>query len=353
MMQRETVLAKYEAQIINAAAERFELNSTKMEQFEAYEGCENLVYACQRHNQPVILRVSYRPDRSYGQIVAEIDFIRFLCENGVRAAEPLPSAGGEFIEKLEFGDLQLHLVCFERGRGMRVPDNGYRYREDAPIEEYFQNWGAILGQMHALSQQYSQKHLLVSRPDWFVLHRKKLDLEAIIPQALPRVKQRIQQVLGEVHALPKEKSSYGLIHGDFNDGNFTVDYSNGDITVFDFDDSCTFWFAYELAAAWEGGIGRVMFDGLKERKKFMAHYMNQVLLGYSRENQLSAEWIEKIPLFIRLIQVEELLHYLRYFEDGDAEIQSHLSYLVTCVEEDLPYMGFFDPIYSPEQPFAL
>ena len=37
---------------------------------------------------------------------------------------------------------------------MRVPDNGYRYRTDAPIEEYFQNWGHVLGQMHALTKDY-------------------------------------------------------------------------------------------------------------------------------------------------------------------------------------------------------
>jgi hypothetical protein len=39
-----------------------------------------------------------------------------------------------------------------KGKGMRVPDNQYRYRTDAPIEEYFRNWGKILGQMHALTK---------------------------------------------------------------------------------------------------------------------------------------------------------------------------------------------------------
>ena len=65
---------------------------------------------------------------------------------------------------------------------------------------------------------------------------------------------------------PKIADSYGLIHNDFNDGNFTVDYDNGDITVFDFDDCCYFWFMYDLACAWEGGIGRVMFRPLAERR---------------------------------------------------------------------------------------
>ena len=117
--------------------------------------------------------------------------------------------------------------------------------------------------------------------------------------------------------------------------------------------SCYFWFAYELAAAWEGGIGRVMFEGLEKRKAFMDHYMDHVLSAYLQQNQLPDEWVGRIPLFIKLIQVEELLHYMRYYKDQDQESLPHLRYLIRCVEEDLPYMGFFDSIYSPERPFAL
>lgn len=352
-MQREQLIARHEPEIIEQAVQIYQLDPGNLDQFIAYEGCENLVYACARQAQPVILRVSYRPDRNGDQILAELDFIRFLGSNGVRAAQPILSEDGNLVETLSLGDLVLYLVCFQRGPGMRVPDNGYRYRQDAPIEEYFQNWGGILGQMHALSQRYRATAPRFSRPDWFQLHANKLDLDSIVPDDLPRVRGRIEQLLQEIRTLPKENSCYGLIHGDFNDGNFTVDYANGDITVFDFDDSCYFWFSYELAAAWEGGIGRVMYADLAERKTFMEHYMKLVISGYSDHNRLPEEWIERIPLFIKLIQIEELLHYLQYYEASDREIQSHLRYLIVCIEEDLPFMGFFDPIFSPESPFAL
>ena len=159
--------------------------------------------------------------------------------------------------------------------------------------------------------------------------------------------------MDELKSLPRDKDSFGLIQGDFNDGNFTVDYSNGDITVFDFDDSCYFWFMYEIASAWEGGIGRTMFRGLNERKSFMEHYMEQVLEGYSHENLLSDEWLKRLPLFIKLIQVEEFLHYAQYLDEPDDELQGELNYKIKCIEEEIPYMGFFDDIYSPEKPFAL
>jgi Ser/Thr protein kinase RdoA (MazF antagonist) len=235
---------------------------------------------------------------------------------------------------------------------MRVPDNGYRYREDAPIEEYFQNWGGILGQMHAASKGYQLPADGPKRPDWFDLHQEQLERINRLPDHLDIVRHRIQSTLDALRALPRDSDSFGLIHGDFNDGNFTVDYTNGDITAFDFDDSCYFWFMYELASAWEGGLGRVMFEGLDKRKSFMDDYMEQVMAGYNRQNLLADEWLERLPLFIKLIQIEEFLHYAQYIDAPPEDILAGLNYKIRCIEEEIPYMGFFDRIYSPEKPFT-
>ena len=113
------------------------------------------------------------------------------------------------------------------------------------------------------------------------------------------------------------------------------------MTIFDFDDACYFWFMYELACAWEGGIGRTMFRPLDKRRAFMDHYMEQVLEGYNRENSLSAEWLERLPLFLKVIQMEEFLHYVQYLDGPDEEIQAGLNYKRRCIEEDIPYLGFF------------
>ena len=352
-MDRENFIKNHEGKILEIAIKLFNLNATDLDKFDAYEGCANLVYACSTKVQPVILRFSFRQDRIFNQILAELRFITYLAENGVRVAQPIYSRNGELIEEFFIEQSPVYLVCFEKGRGMRVPDNAYRYRNDAPIEEYFHNWGKILGQMHRLSKAYRPKNHQIRRPDWFQLHADRLDIDAVVPNKLKIVKDRIRSLLNEIVKLPKDNQSYGLIHGDFNDGNFTVDYNNGDITVFDFDDCCNFWFAYELASAWEGGIGRIMFRGLNERISFMDNYMEKVFEGYCSENELSTSWVEKIPLFIKLIQVEEFLHFVQYYHNPDAETQSHLRYLIKCIEEDIPYMGFFDPIYSPETPFLL
>ena len=353
-MNRQKLIEKFESGLLDRAVGLFDLNSEKMSPFESYEGCRNLVYEGRKGERSVILRVSYHQDRTYNQIRAELDFINYLAANGVKAAVPLPSLNGRLIEEISFEGLPMYLVCFNKGAGMRVPDNGYRYREGVPLEEYYQNWGRVLGQMHRLSQLYQPPNPDAARPDWFEIHTDKLDIDDMIPEELPIVRERVHSLLNEVKGLSKDKQSYGLIHGDFNDGNFTVDYDNGDITVFDFDDCCYFWYAYELAAAWEGGIGRTMFAELDARKAFMDHYMENVFKGYARENKIRDDCLLQIPLFIKLIQVEEFLHYAQYiYNKEDVEVQHHLNYLMACIEQDLPYMGFFDPIFLPTTPFSL
>lgn len=352
-MQREEILSIAGRDVLEPVARLYGIKKDALTLVAGYEGCANLVYEYSRDRQPLILRISFRPDRGAGQIQAELDFVNYLAEGGVRVARPVPSRNGRLLETIQVLDTPLHIVSFTKGAGMRVPDNDYRYREDAPIDEYFHNWGRILGQMHALARVYRPPAGQVQRPDWFDLHRSRLTIDTMVPDRLPAVRSRIRSLLDEIRSLPVGKDAYGLIHGDFNDGNFTVDYTNGDITVFDFDDCCAFWFVYELASAWEGGIGRVMFRGLAERKAFMDRYMDQVMAGYNRENALPDAWLDRLPLFVRLIQVEEFLHFVQYIDQPDEEMQAQLAYKIRCIEEEIPYMGFFDSIFSPERPFSL
>jgi len=352
-MQRADIVRICNRKVLDKAAKLFGTYKEDLRVFPDYEGAANLVYEYALDGMPLILRMSFRPERSFDQIQAELHFVNYLAEQGVRVSVPVASRRGSQVETIKAAGIDFQIVSFIKGKGMRVPDNGYRYREGVPIEEYFQNWGQVLGEMHHATQQYQPLNQQVRRPEWFGLHQSRLSIVESLPDDLQLVRRRIRSTLAELQSLPKDRDSFGLIHGDFNDGNFSVDYSNGDITVFDFDDCCYFWFMYEIACAWEGGIGRVMFGGLQERKDFMEWYMEQVMAGYERENVLSDSWLEKLPLFIRLIQIEEFLHYAQYLNDPDESVAAGLNYKIKCLEEEIPYMGFFDRIYSPEQPFCL
>jgi len=349
-MKREAITQLCEQKVLDSAARLFGTSKDRLDKVEDSEGCANLVYQYTCDNQPRILRVSYNPERPVELIQAELHFVNYLAEGGVRVSCPVPSIHGNLVEVIPAGDILFVAVAFVRGKGMRVPDNGYRYRKGVPIEEYFKNWGQVLGQMHRLAKTYQPLSESIRRPDW---HAWPEYQGFPYGERLPNLQQKYDQLIAELHALPKDRDSYGLIHNDFNDGNFTVDYDNGDITVFDFDDCCYFYFMYDIACAWEGGIGRTMFRPMAERRAFMDHYMEQVLNGYHRENTLSEAWLARLPLFLRLIQMQELIHYAQYLDEPDEEIQAGLRYKIHCIENDLPYLGFFDSVFSPERPFEL
>lgn len=349
-MEREAIAALCEREVLGRAARLFGTTPASLGKFDDYEGCANLVYHYDHEGQPRILRLSYRPDRTVELIQAELHFVEYLAAGGMRVSRPVPSVNGNLLELIPAAGLDFIAVSFVKGQGMRVPDNGYRYREGVPLKEYFQNWGQALGQMHRLAKTYQPLSDSVKRPEW---HQWEYYSGFPYGERLPLIHKKYDQLIAELHALPKDVDSYGLIHNDFNDGNFTVDYEDGDITVFDFDDSCYFWFVYELACAWEGGIGRAMFRPLAERQDFMARYMEHILTGYTRENTLSEAWLARLPLFLRLIQMQELLHYAQYLDEPDEETQARLRYKIHCIENDVPYLGFFDPVFSPERPFEL
>lgn len=349
-MDRNEIAQICERDVLETAAHLFGTTKDCLGKFDDYEGCANLVYQYERDGQQRVLRISYRPDRAVERIQAELHFVNHLAAGGVRVSKPVSSENGNLIEVIHAAGMPFIAVSFVKGHGMRVPDNGYRYREGVPIQEYFENWGQVLGQMHRLAKSYQPLSATIRRPEW---HTYETFTGFPMEKRLPVIQKKYDQLIAELHALPKDVNSYGLIHFDFNDGNFTVDYDNGDITVFDFDDCCYFWFMYDLACAWEGGIGRIMFRPLAERKAFMDRYMEQVMAGYCRENTLSDEWLNRMPLFLRLIQMMELMYYAQYLDEPDEELQAELRYKIFCIEEDIPYMGFFDSVYSPDKPFTL
>ena len=349
-MTREEITQICERDVLEPVARLFGTSRTSLIKIPDSEGCANLVYEYQRDGQARILRLSFNPERPVTQIQAELHFINHLAQGGVRVSLPILSEHGNLIEVLPAAGISFIAVSFVKGRGMRVPDNGYRYRVGIPIEEYFQNWGQVLGQMHRLAKNYQPLSAAIKRPTWF-----EWETANGFPyrEQLPAIGYKYDALIAELGALPRDVDSYGLIHNDFNDGNFTVDYENGEITVFDFDDCCYFWFIYDLACAWEGGIGRAMFRPLEERIAFMDHYMAEVMAGYSRENTLSTEWLARLPLFLRLIQMQELMHYAQYLDEPDEETQAGIRYKIRCIAEDIPYLGFFDPIFNPKNPFLL
>lgn len=332
---------------------KIERNNVKL--FPEYEGCQNIIFFYSNKNIEYVLRITFRDDRSFEDILAEVHFINYLFDNKASVSNPIKSKENNFVEKLDASGISFYVVVFNKAKGIRLPDNNYKYRDGVSIDEYYYNYGKTLGKMHRLTKDYIPPDKKIIRPIWLTNMKEKL-----IPQFLPedkiKLKNKIQKLCDEASSLPKDRDSYGLIHADFGDGNFAIDYSTGKITVFDFDDCAYCWFMYDLADAWTKGVGWAQFESsIEKRKAKMNDYFNKVLSGYHSENSISNAWLEKIPFFTKLIEMEWAISEFQYMlvNEGRIEYDEKILYINKCIEEDIPYLGFFDTIYSPENPFCL
>ena len=145
-----------------------------------------------------------------------------------------------------------------------------------------------------------------------------------------------------------------MIHFDYNDGNYHIDFDDGQITVFDFDNSCYGWYMYDLANLWTHGVGWIQFEqDADKRKAFMEDYFRVILEGYRSETKVNDSMLKKLPLFIQAVTMENIVDAFEVMRDNDEELEcdEELSYLIKCIEDDIPYKGFFHEFYRAEKPF--
>jgi hypothetical protein len=63
--------------------------------------------------------------------------------------------------------------------------------------------------------------------------------------------------------------------------------------------------------------------------------------------------LENLPLFIRASIMESIIDVFEVMHNNGEkpECDEQLSYLIKCIEDEIPYKGFFHDIYSCDEPF--
>ena len=206
----------------------YALDNFELRPVPGHEGGRNLVYICSLNGEKkYVLRISALGDRTEEDYLAETEFIRYLARNGAPVADVIPSARGKLVERIEQDGTIAYIALFEYAKGMLLSDNGYRYREGAPLEEYFHHTGKALGTIHRLSKQYRPVHRRGTFSDKYTEEY----IDGLIPDSYADLKRAICRRLEEYRTLSKDPEYFGLIHFDFTDGNYHVDFETGDITV--------------------------------------------------------------------------------------------------------------------------
>ncbi len=355
IISRTEALEVVQSRLLDKICSLYSFEKSELRLHPKHEGCQNIIFFCSKNNMEYVIRVSFRDDRSFEEILAETHFINYLYANTASVSNPIKSQASNFVEKLDALGRNFYVVAFNKAKGIRLPDSNYQYRDGVSIDEYYHNYGKTLGKMHRLTKSYLPPDLKTVRPAWLTNMKEKL-IPGFLPKDRINLISKLRVLCDKAESLPKNRDSYGLIHADFGDGNFAIDYSTGKLTVFDFDDCAYSWFMYDLADAWTKGVGWAMFEtNIDKRKDIMNDYFSKVLAGYYSENSISDTWLEKLPFFIKLVEMEWVIGEFQYMliNEGKIEYDEEILYRIKCIEEDIPYLGFFDKLYSPEDPFSL
>lgn len=317
----------------------FALQGFSFSPVAGHSGGRNRVHVCSLNGEKrYVLRVSALGDRTEEDYLAEAEFVRYLAQNGAPVADVIPSARGKLVECLEEEGRPAFISLFQYAKGMLLCDNGYRYRDGAPLEEYFYNTGKALGAIHRSSKEYAPAHRRAGFLDRYTADY----IDRLIPESYAELKAAIFRRLESFRALPTDKAHYGLIHFDFCDGNYHVDLNTGAITVFDFDNCLYGWYMFDLAHVWTHGVGwyRHIPDPDK-RMACMAHYFDTTLQGYRSETDAPEDLLKELPLFIDMTLIEYIVDAFECSaRDGETPDEEDIAREADCLIHDIPYAGF-------------
>ena len=197
--------------------------------------------------------------------------------------------------------------------------------------------GRMIGRMHRLTKKYSPPSANFRRPDWDI--GMDTAAEDYLPAGEERITSAWHSLLAQLHELPRNPDSYGLVHVDVHGGNFFVD--QGRITLFDFGDCQYAWFAYDLAMAFFYAIPHRCQT--PEQLAFARRVFEELIAGYSQENQIDPFWLGTIPLFLKLREMDLYIvihrsYDLENLENLDPWAASFMQGRKARIENNLPYV---------------
>ncbi|SCX04808.1 Ser/Thr protein kinase RdoA involved in Cpx stress response, MazF antagonist [Lachnospiraceae bacterium YSD2013] len=324
--------------ILEQAKELYTLEGYTFTPVSGHEGGRNrIVIVSLNEEKKYVLRISELGDRSENDYLAETEFVHFLAENGAPVADVIRSVQGKLVERMEADGKEVFVSLFSFAKGMLLADNGYRYREGAPLSEYFYNTGKALGAIHRLSKEYVPVH---SRPDYFDKYNMTF-IDGLIPDEYSELKKAIAERLEKFDTLPKDKGCYGLVHFDYSDGNYHIDMDTGAITVFDFDNCMNCWYMFDLANLWIHNEGWTRQETDPDKRfTLMQQCFDLQLQGYKTETDISEEMLEKMPLFIDMVLIENIVdEFACCALEGEELDYEDIEGAAECLIHESPYAG--------------
>ena len=280
------IKSRFNDDILRQAARRYGIAQDRI---HLLDGFESFMYEFERDDGEYILRIGHSLRRSIRMIQGEVNWINYLAAGGVPAARAILSENHRLVERIDDGQGEYFLAtAFVKARGGHPKQAEWTPR-------FYEAYGVMMGRMHALSKRY-EPDPSTWRPQWD-------DPENLVGQFLPPSEaiavEKYRALVEYLRALPQDVDSYGLIHQDAHTGNLFVDDA-GNITLFDFDDCVYGWFIYDIAMVLFYAVPFDPSEAASLAREFMPHFLR----SYRRENPLDDAWLQELPSFLKLREVE-------------------------------------------------
>jgi amicoumacin kinase len=300
----------------------------RQEEIQLLDGFESFLYEYRQGAEKRILRITHSLHRAAAAIRGEVDWLRYLAENNVSVAYALPSLTGELVEVLGEGD-----EYFSASSYIYAPGH-------PPQREEWNNGlavrlGQLLGRMNALAKTYQPRDPRASRPHLL----QDIDgFERFLPSGEEAIAEKWRTLVASLHDLPIGRDDYGIVHQDAHGGNFFVEDEK--ITLFDFDDTLYAWYAYDVAMAFFYMLPHDCSS--PENQAFASSVFAQLMEGYNRENRLSSAWLNEIPRFLKLREIDLYITIHRSLDlnDLDGWSASFMKNRRERILNDIPFVNW-------------
>ena len=285
------------------------------------------VYAFERDGGEYILRLT--PPNNVVDLEAQrsiLAWMAYLAGHGAYVPEPLLSQNGNLVEIIPTPEGEWLAVSFTQAKGILSEVLLLEGWDD----NLFQTLGCSIGRMHAIARDYVPSNE-VSYPDWETggnLFNRQIENEAWLEEKQSRL-------LEQIRTLPRSAEVYGLIHCDLHFGNFFVDVPGQTITLIDFDDCAYGWFSMDIAVLLFDIL--VLYPGM-DKDEFALNFLRSFLSGYLPESPLPRFWIEQLPLFLKLLEINVYDMVAKYYPyDADEWIMKFMPGRKERLEKEIPY----------------
>jgi amicoumacin kinase len=288
---------------------------------------ENFVYLVEGDGRRWVLRIVEGSRRSLPELCAELDWLAAIDRHAgedVAVATVRRSGRGRRVEPVagpdgdSRGGAPAYAVVFGYlpGRPLTRED----LRDDGG--ELWEACGRAVAAIHEAGRRVAAPATSSGRRSW--------DQDRWVDRGLggddPWIAARLARLRGAVAALDGADSDQGLVHGDVHARNMVVG-PGGRLAVFDFDDACHHWLAYDLAVALHDTFADLTTAPARRAR-------DRLLAGYRAVRPLDRAWDGRLGLLARWRQALDYVHYRHALAQLSGDDRAEAEQRLACWRAD-------------------